>query len=172
MIYSLLVCLAVIILDQLSKYLVVQYIAEGATVRCIDGLFHLTYIKNRGAAFGMLADHRWVFMAVSVIAIVAIIVYMWRTKPKNMWLKTALGMIVGGGIGNMIDRTVNGYVVDFFEVEFVNFAVFNVADAFVCVACGILIVYVIVSSVKESREAKAAALSSGESAADGQNDGD
>ena len=109
-------------------------------------------------------------MAVSVIAIVAIIVYMWRTKPKNMWLKTALGMIVGGGIGNMIDRTLNGYVVDFFEVEFVNFAVFNVADAFVTVACGILIVYVIVSSVKESREAKAA--SSGKSVTDGQNYGD
>lgn len=154
MVYALIISAVVVILDQISKYLVVQNIAEGATVKCIDGLFHLTYIKNEGAAFGMLSDRRWVFMAVSVIAIAAIIIYMWRAKPQSMWEKTALGMIVGGGIGNMIDRVLNGYVVDFVEVEFVKFAVFNVADAFVTVSCGILIVYLVVLTVRESRDAK------------------
>ncbi len=151
MIYSLLIAAAVIALDQLSKYLVVQNIAEGGFVRCIDGVFHLTYIKNRGAAFGMLSEHRWVFMVVSAAAIIAILVYMWREKPKSMWLKTALGMIVGGGVGNMIDRTLSGSVVDFIEVDFVDFAVFNVADSFVTVACGILIVYLIAEAVRENK---------------------
>lgn len=155
MILSLCLCLAVVALDQISKYLVVQNIALGETVKCIDGLFHLTYIRNKGAAFGMLADHRWVFMAVSVAAIAAIFVYLWRAKPKSPWLKAALGMIMGGGIGNMIDRTVNGYVVDFFEVEFVKFAVFNVADAFVTVACGILVVYLAADAVREGKAEKA-----------------
>ena len=92
-----------------------------------------------------------VFVAV---AIAAILVYLWRAKPKSLWLKSALGMIMGGGVGNMIDRTVNGYVVDFFEVEFVDFAVFNVADAFITVACGILIVYLAADAVKESKAGK------------------
>ncbi len=156
MVLSLVICAAVILLDQLSKYLVVQNIAEGGTVRCIDGLFHLTYIRNEGAAFGMLADHRWVFMVVSAAAIIAIIVYIWRAKPRSIWLKTALGMIIGGGIGNMIDRTLNGYVVDFIEVDFMKFAVFNVADSFVTVACGILIVYLIIETVREGKAEKAA----------------
>lgn len=155
MILSLCLCLAAVVLDQLTKYLVVQNIALGGTVNCIDGLFHLTYIQNKGAAFGILADHRWVFMIVSAVAIVAIVVYLWRAKPKSPWLKAALGMIMGGGIGNMIDRTVNGYVVDFVEVDFVKFAVFNVADAFVTVACGILIVYLAAESVRESKAEKA-----------------
>lgn len=146
------ICAAVVILDQLSKYLVVQYIGEGAVVKCVDGLFHLTYIKNKGAAFGMLADHRWVFMVVSVLAIGAIIVYLLKAKPQSMWEKAALGMIVGGGIGNMIDRVLNGYVVDFVEVEFMNFAVFNVADAFVTVSCVILIIYVLSISFKEKKK--------------------
>lgn len=154
MLYSLIICAAVILLDQVSKYLVVQNIAQGASVRCIDGLFHLTYIQNKGAAFGMLSDRRWIFMVVSVVAIGAILVYILKAKPQNMWEKTALGMIVGGGIGNMIDRVVNGYVVDFVEVEFMDFAVFNVADAFVTVSCGILIVYVLVLTVKEGKENK------------------
>ena len=152
MVYSLLIAAAVIALDQLTKYLVVQNIAAGGFVRCIDGVFHLTYIENRGAAFGMLSEHRWVFMAVSAVAIAAILVYMWREKPKSMWLKTALGMIVGGGVGNMIDRTLSGAVVDFIEVDFVDFAVFNVADSFVTVACGILIVYLIAEAVRENKK--------------------
>ena len=154
MILSLCLCIAVVALDQLTKYLVVQNIAMGETVKCIDGLFHLTYVQNKGAAFGMLANHRWVFMAVSAVAIAAILVYLWRAKPKSLWLKSALGMIMGGGVGNMIDRTVNGYVVDFFEVEFVDFAVFNVADAFITVACGILIVCIAADAVKESKAGK------------------
>lgn len=156
MITSLIICAVVILLDQISKYLVVQFIPLGSTVKCIDGLFHLTYIQNRGAAFGMLADHRWVFMVISVAALAAITAYLLREKPESMWQKTALGMILGGGIGNMIDRTVNGYVVDFIDVDFMDFAVFNVADAFVTVACAVLIVYLIFEMVKENRKEKPA----------------
>lgn len=157
MIYSLVICVCVIILDAVSKYLVVANIPPDGNVPCINGVFHLTYIKNRGAAFGMLENARWVFLIVSVIAIVAMIVYMLLKKPKNMWVKTAIAMLVGGGIGNMIDRVRLGYVVDFIEVDFVDFAVFNVADSFVTVACGILVVYLIVASVKEEKAKKAVA---------------
>lgn len=141
-------------LDQLSKYLVVQNMELYDSVEIIPGILNFTYIENKGAAFGMLADHRWVFLIVSTVAIAAFVFYIVKYRPKNLLLRVALSFVVGGGIGNMIDRCLRGSVVDFIDVKFIDFYVFNIADSFVCVGCGLMILYLIISEIKEYRNKK------------------
>ncbi len=152
------VIVGAIFLDQLSKWLVVTYLpAEGFEL--IPGVLRFTYVENRGAAFGMLADHRWVFIIVSTLALAAIAFYLFKFKPQGWLVRCSLAFIIGGGIGNMIDRTLLGYVIDF--IDFCAFPklwmwVFNIADSFVCVGAGMLILYLILDTVKVTREEKAA----------------
>ena len=162
-----LIWLAVIIvtvfLDQLTKYLTVLHLKPIDTLPIIEDVFHLTYVENTGAAFGMMKDARWVFMITSTAAIIGILGYMihryYVKKEKLHWAEAlSLSLIVGGGIGNMIDRTMLGYVVDMIDCRFINFAVFNVADSFVCIGAGLMILYLIVLTVKEIKAEKAAKL--------------
>lgn len=148
---------AAVVVDQVSKILVVKYLKDIVSVELIPGIFRFTYVENRGAAFGMLSDNRWVFMIISTLAIGALIVYLWKFRPDSRLACLALSMIAGGGIGNMIDRVALGYVVDF--IDFCAFPsvwmwVFNIADSFVCVGAGLLILWLIISMVQESREQK------------------
>ncbi len=157
MVLCFLIAAAAIALDQITKLLVMQNIGKGASVEVIRGVFHLTYTENRGAAFGMLSQHRWIFMLLSAVAIVAIFLYLWKEKPKSTLMRLSLGMILGGGIGNMIDRVIRGFVVDFIDIKFIplwNY-IFNVADIFVCVGCGLLILYLIRAEIQEHRRKKA-----------------
>ena len=149
------IILGVVCLDQLTKWLAVIFLEGEASFPLWQDVFHLTFVKNPGAAFGMLSNSRWVFMVTSTVAIVAVIFYLIKYRPQNKWLVVALCMIAGGGIGNMIDRVLLGYVVDFFDFTLINFAVFNVADSFVCVGAAILVVYMlmdIISDYKKSKE--------------------
>lgn len=148
------IVLGVVALDQLTKWLAVIFLEGEASFPLWQDVFHLTFVKNPGAAFGMLSNSRWVFMVTSTVAIVAVMYYLIRYRPTNKWLVWGLSMIVGGGIGNMIDRISLGYVVDFFDFTLINFAVFNVADSFVCVGAGILMVYMIMDIVKEYQKGK------------------
>ena len=166
-----LIWLAVIIvtvfLDQLTKYLTVLHLKPIDTYPIIEDVFHLTYVENTGAAFGMMKDARWVFMITSTAAIIGILGYMihryYVKKEKLHWAEAlSLSLIVGGGIGNMIDRTMLGYVVDMIDCRFINFAVFNVADSFVCIGAGLMILYLIVLTVKEIKAEKAAKLAPAE----------
>lgn len=146
---------AVIGLDQLTKWLTVVNLAEYESFPLWQDVLHFTYVKNTGMAFGMLKDHRWVFMVFSTIAIVALIVYLFRFRPESRWMQVSMAMIIGGGIGNMIDRVFLGYVVDFIDVTLINFAVFNVADSFVCVGAGIMILCLVLDLIKEIKLEKA-----------------
>ena len=132
---------AVILLDQITKQLAIDHLKPVDTVPIIPDALHLTYVTNYGAAFGMLADHRWIFLAVSTIAIVLMAAYLYYKRDEHPLLGVALSFIIGGGIGNMIDRTLMGYVVDFVDFRLINFAVFNVADIFVCVGCGLMFLW-------------------------------
>lgn len=145
---------AVVGLDQLTKYLAVVNLKPIETFPLLEDVFHLTYLENRGAAFGMLSNHRWVFMIVSTVAVIAIIAYMLASYKKqyNPVLYSALSMIAGGGIGNMIDRVYLGYVVDFFDFRLIDFAIFNVADSFVCIGCGLVILYLIRDEIKNHKK--------------------
>lgn len=144
--------------DQITKYLAVLFLRPVDTVPLLEDVLHLTYVENPGAAFGMLKDSRWVFMIVSTVAIIALLAYMLVRRPKDKLECLAISLIVSGGIGNMIDRVLLGYVVDFVDFRLINFAVFNVADIFVCVGAGLLFLWIILSTVKEARAEKDAAL--------------
>lgn len=154
MLLPLIIMAAVLVADQISKLLVLQYLVPVGQVKLIEGVLHLTYVENRGAAFGMLSNSRWVFMVLSCVAIVILIGYLWRYKPASRLLRLSLALIAGGGIGNMIDRTVYGFVVDFIDVAFVWDYVFNVADSAVCIGCGLMVIWFIISEVKEQKEKK------------------
>ncbi len=144
-----------VFLDQLTKYLTVLCLKPIPTFPIIEDVLHLTYVENPGAAFGMMKDQRWLFMVVSCVAIVALLIYLFK-KKSQYWLENlAIAFIVGGGIGNMIDRVVLGYVVDMIDFRLIDFAVFNVADSFVCVGAGLLMLYIILAGVQEYKEEKA-----------------
>lgn len=149
------IILGSIIFDQATKLLTVYFLEVGETVPLWEDVFHFTYVQNPGAAFGMLSDNRWVFMVVSVVAIVGVLFYLIKYRPTNKLLVISLSMIVGGGIGNMIDRVYLGYVVDFIDVRLINFAVFNIADSFVTVGACILVLYLVLDMVHEYQQAKA-----------------
>ena len=156
MIINILIIVLCIAADQLTKICAAANLKDISTLPIIENIFHFTYVENRGAAFGMLADHRWVFMILSVVGIAAIFVYLTVTKPKSWWMRLALCFIVGGGVGNMIDRIARGYVIDFIDCRFINFYVFNVADSFVCVGCAMFIIAVIIDDVREKKKKKSA----------------
>ncbi len=150
------IILGVVALDQITKWLAVIYLAGQPSFPLWKDVLHFTYVENTGMAFGMLKDQRWVFMVFSTVAIVAILVYLIKFRPKSMWMQVALAMVVGGGIGNMIDRIALGYVIDFIDFTLIDFAVFNIADSFVCVGAGILIVCLFIDMLQELKAEKAA----------------
>ena len=138
-------------LDQLTKLLSVLYLSPITTLPIIKDVIHLTYVENRGAAFGMLADQRWVFITVSTVAILAMLAYLYLGHADNMLSAISLSMIISGGIGNMIDRLALGYVVDFIDFRLINFWVFNGADSFVCVGAALLLLSLILPEIKKAR---------------------
>ena len=144
-----------IVLDQLSKLISVKLLAPIESVPLWEGVLHLTYVENRGAAFGMLADHRWVFMSISTIAIIAIALYLYSGRNTSKLYTSALMLIVSGGIGNMIDRIALGYVVDFIDFALIDFAVFNIADSLVCIGAGLLVLALVLDIIKEAKLEKA-----------------
>ena len=145
-----------IALDQLTKILVYKLMDLYDSITIIPNMLNITYIQNRGAAFGMLSDHRWVFMVISTVAILGIGVYLFGFCKERMLLQVGLALIISGGIGNMIDRTAYGYVVDMIDFCLFDFWmwIFNVADAFVCVGAGLVILALILDMVKEAKEKK------------------
>lgn len=147
------IAILAVVADQLSKYFVVNAanpVNGESDWSCgfIPKVMSLIYEENRGAAFSMLSDKRWVFMVFSVISMAIIVFLLVKEYKRHTLLNVSLAMILGGGIGNMIDRIRLGYVVDFFKTEFVDFAIFNVADAFITVGAGLLAVYVIFFETK------------------------
>ncbi len=147
-----------VVIDQISKYLVVANMELHESIEIIPGILRFTYIQNDGAAFGSLDDARWVFMILSTVAIAGILIYMFWKKPQDKLILSALTLIVSGGIGNMIDRVALGYVIDF--IDFCAFPkiwkwVFNVADSFVCIGAGLLMLWLILDIIREAKAEKA-----------------
>ena len=140
-----------ILADFFTKRLAVSHLKGEAPVPLIRGILRFSYVENPGAAWGMFANHRWVFMVFSVLAIAAIAFYLIRRDPPVL-LCLSLSLILSGGIGNMIDRTFRGVVVDFIEFYLFEFPVFNVADCLVVIGAGLLIVWLIVDTVREKKK--------------------
>ena len=166
-----------VFIDFITKKLVMVTMKLGESIPLIPGVLNLTYITNDGAAFGSFDQHRWVFLILSTVAIVAILVFLFWKKPQDKLLLASLILITGGGIGNMIDRICLGYVIDFLDFcAFPNLWmwIFNVADAFVCVGAGLLALWMILDTVREMKKEKAQKLAAAEQskAAAEENNGD
>ncbi|MCI8331900.1 MAG: signal peptidase II [Clostridiales bacterium] len=143
-----------IFLDRVTKMAAVAALELGESKTVLDGVLNFTYVQNKGMAFGWLADHRYIFMCLSVILLAAITVFIFLyRKQANKWLKLACGLVIGGGVGNMIDRVALGYVIDFIDVRLFSFWtwVFNVADAAVCIGVFMLAVYLFFDSIKTKK---------------------
>ena len=149
------VAAAVTAADQMTKFYAAAYLSKVDTFPLIKNVLHFTFVKNEGAAFGILSDKRWVFMILSCVALAAIAVYAVINRRGSLLSGVALAMIFGGGVGNMIDRIANGYVVDFIDFRLINFYVFNVADSCVCIGCGLLILSFILVNNEKRRVTKA-----------------
>lgn len=162
MIFCIIVILLSVIVDQVSKMLVAAALPAIGSLPLIQDILHFTYVENRGAAFGMLENHRWIFMVLSVLGIGAMAVWLVIEKPKSRWMQAAVALVIGGGIGNMIDRVRLGYVIDFIDCRFIDFYVFNIADSCVCVGCALFLLIVVIEEVKSQKAKKDALPDEGE----------
>lgn len=155
MIYLALFGVLIAAVDQLTKYLVIQYIPYYGHVDAIPGLFGLTHTHNIGAAFSSLEGQMWLFGIIFAVFTVAFAAELWRSKlglmPLERWF---LAAVWGGGLGNMIDRVFRGFVVDMINLEFMNFPVFNVADCFITCGCIGLMVHLVFFNKSFWREGK------------------
>lgn len=131
-----LLTLGLLALDQWSKWQVLTKMVQGESIPLIKGVFHLTYVRNPGAAFGMLPDKIIFFVVVTVLVVAGLGFYATRIGKDKILLKTGLALMVGGAVGNLIDRVRFGHVIDFFD--FIVWPVFNVADVGICIGVGIL----------------------------------
>lgn len=140
MIYIIIIILG-LILDRVSKVYAINNFIENP----IEGpLINLTYLENRGAAFGILQDKRLFFLLITIAIVCYLLYYFYKSYKANPTiLNVSLSMIIAGALGNFYDRLINGYVVDFIEFSFFNFPVFNIADIFVTLGCALMIIYII-----------------------------
>lgn len=160
------ILLAVCVLDQLTKLYAVDLIAAtyhvtasevtvGMSREIIPGVLHFSYLENPGMSFGLLAEHRWVFMVLSIVGIAALGGFLFAEKGKDKLLSTALALTIGGGIGNMFDRVLLRYVIDFIDVSpllpFWHWT-FNVADSAVCIGAVLLCIAVLKSELAEKKK--------------------
>lgn len=140
-----LICAAlIVVVDQISKYLIVENLkTEGASVTVINGLLDFTLSYNDGMAFGLGSSvFRWVFVGVMVIVGAVLVYLMFNPKYSSPLFLTAASLVIGGGVGNAIDRVINGYVVDFLALSFFS-PICNIADYAITVGTVLLLIYVI-----------------------------
>ncbi|AGL02609.1 signal peptidase II [Desulfoscipio gibsoniae] len=143
------IVLVTLLLDQLSKYIVTSRLLVGESIPVLPPVFYLTYILNPGAAFGMLANRTDIFIAVSLLVLVVVLAG-YRYLPKErIWMRLALGLVVGGALGNLIDRVRLGRVIDF--LDFQVWPIFNLADTAIVIG-GLLLIIDIWRSDKEEKQ--------------------
>lgn len=129
-----LVSVAVVLFDQMVKRLIMSDMTLGMSIPVLPGIFHITYIQNPGAAFGILAQQRWLFIAVGFLFVGATVWFQRRIRRASRWLQWGTALLLGGAVGNLIDRIRWGQVVDF--LDFRIWPVFNIADISIVVGVG------------------------------------
>lgn len=137
------VIISSVIIDQLTKYLVSHSFELGECREIIGGILNFRYVRNEGAAWGMFSDSRWVFILITSVALIVMPIILYKYRKLHFMFGFSLSLVIGGAIGNMIDRIFAGSVVDFIEAAFINFPVFNFADCCVTVGAIIMFVYLI-----------------------------
>lgn len=132
-----------VLTDQITKFLAIEFLKDANPVTFIPNILDLRYIENTGAAFSILEGRSYIFVAITLL-VLAFGYRLYKTNQiKHITGKIACVLIASGGIGNLIDRVLHGFVVDMFEFTFMNFAIFNVADIFITLGGAILCIYII-----------------------------
>lgn len=144
-IIDVIVLIVLIAVDQLTKYIAVINLKDKPAIKIIDDVFELNYLENRGAAFGMLQNQKILFLIIAFIMLFLIFFILFKIPNTKHYfvIEATLLCIAAGAVGNMIDRIINTYVVDFFYFVLINFPIFNVADIYVSVACVVLVISVL-----------------------------
>lgn len=135
------ITVVIILIDQFTKWLIVKYMAYGESIPVIDNLFYITSHRNRGAAWGILQGQMWFFYLITIVVILGVIYYIQKSKTDRL-MGVALGLILGGAIGNFIDRIFRQEVVDFIHVYIFSysFPVFNIADSALTIGVILMII--------------------------------
>ena len=147
--------LMIVAFDQVTKYLSVRYLKGKEAAAFIPGIVQFRYAENTGMAFSLFSGARWIFIAVTVVVCAAGLWYLFSGRCKSLWAYWSLGVIISGGIGNLIDRVRFSYVIDFIEPVFINFAVFNIADSAVSLGACSLVIYLIFDLIKNREQSDA-----------------
>lgn len=142
MLYYLL-AFVIIAIDQWTKWLIVRYMELGESIPIIENVLYITSHRNRGAAWGMLQGQFWLFYLITIVVVVGIVVYIQRLQPTQRLFGIALGLMLGGALGNFIDRVFRKEVVDFVHTYIFNysFPIFNVADAALTIGVALMFIY-------------------------------
>jgi signal peptidase II len=141
----------IIALDQWTKKLVLNNMELGESIPLIADVFHLTSHRNMGAAFGILQNQRWLFIIITIAVVIGIVYSLIRIGKTQPRVSLALSLVLGGAIGNFIDRVSTGQVVDFLDFTLINFPIFNVADMGITIGVGILLLDVLLDGKKNTR---------------------
>lgn len=151
---AILLCFALVGIDQIVKLLVINYLKPVQYVDVIEGVLRFRYVENTGAIFGSFSTHTVVLTILSIVLLGFTIFFLVTNKNKSKFVNFCLLFMISGGIGNIIDRIRLHYVVDFIEPLFVNFAVFNFADCLITVGAFALIIYLIIDLLNDSKKKK------------------
>lgn len=138
-----------IIFDQLVKSWVIHNISLGDVKSFIPNVMSLTHLQNDGAAWSMLEGKQWFFLILTPIVIIVAAYFLWK-KEKQNWYFIALSLIISGALGNFIDRVHQGYVTDMFQTDFMNFPIFNIADALLSI--GFVLLFIAILTDKEVKD--------------------
>lgn len=148
MLVWILIIAASVIIDQITKMIVINSMTLYQSIPLIENVFSFTYIHNYGAAWGMFSNHRWVFILITAAALIIMPIFLYKYRNLHFMFGFSLSLIIGGAIGNMIDRIFRGYVIDFLEATFIDFPVFNVAD--ICVVCGAALMFIYIAFIDKT----------------------
>ncbi|MGM0835637.1 MAG: signal peptidase II [Bacillota bacterium] len=150
MIYYL-IALFIIIVDQVTKYLVVQYMELGENIPIIENFLYLSSHRNQGAAWGILQGQMYFFYIITMAVVIGLIIYLQKLPNDQKWMKFALSLMLGGAVGNFIDRLLHQEVIDFINtfIFSYDFPIFNVADSALVIGVGIILVLTLLEGKKE-----------------------
>lgn len=148
-----LLIIILIALDQISKIEVQQMLIGRPSLPIIEGVFHLTYVENRGAAFGLMQGKQIFFTIVAIIVIIVGLICIYK-KNYGKLINISISMVIAGSVGNLIDRLKLGYVIDFLDFRFIWNYVFNLADVFVIIGTLTLCIAIIIRDSKEIKKNK------------------
>nr|WP_239582699.1 signal peptidase II [Bacillus tianshenii] len=146
-----LIALFIIIVDQVTKYLVVQYMELGENIPIIENFLYLSSHRNQGAAWGILQGQMYFFYIITMLVVIGLIVYLQKLPNDQKWMKFALSLMLGGAVGNFIDRLLHQEVIDFINtfIFSYDFPIFNVADSALVIGVGIILVLTLLEGKKE-----------------------